>query len=70
MNVPRRIARLIFVAALLTWGRIALRSSHSPETWSQTQQRTAAFVVMIGAGMLALPVPKPGAKGSRRRERF
>ena len=56
--------------ALLTWGRMGLRSIDHPETWQQTQKRTYAFVVMVGAGMASFPAPKPGAEGTRRRERF
>jgi hypothetical protein len=64
-RVPRRalttirwIARIIFVVALLTWGRMAVRAGRAPETWAQTRQRTAAFLTMVFAGMLALPRPK------------
>jgi hypothetical protein len=56
--------------ALIAWGRMALRSTTRPETWAQTQRRTGAFVVMMAAGFAAFPSPKPGAKGTRRRERF
>ena len=64
------IARGVFLVALVTWGRVALRSRDHPEAWQQSERRTVAFVVMMGAGMASFPTPKPGAKGTRRRERF
>jgi hypothetical protein len=70
MTALRWVARVVFVAALLTWGKAAIRSMDHPETWRQTRARTAAFVVMVAAGMASFPAPKPGAKGTRRRERF
>ena len=67
---PCWIGRLVFLVALVTWGRVALRSIDHPEAWQQTERRTYAFVVMVGAGMASFPTPKPGARGTRRRERF
>jgi hypothetical protein len=70
MRALRWAARLVFVLALICWGRMALRSMDHPETWHQTQKRTAAFVVMMAAGFASFPTPKPEGKGTRRRERF
>lgn len=50
----RGLARLVFLAALLTWGRLAFGATGRPETWAATRQRTAAFLVMVGAGLTSI----------------
>jgi hypothetical protein len=58
VKLLRWVARLVFVVALVVWGRAAIRSMDYPETWAQSRRRTEAFIVMVAAGMLSFPAPK------------
>jgi len=57
------LARLVFIVALLTWLSFVAKAAQQPESGTDVKRRTAAFLVMVGAGTacLVLAPKKPAA---------
>jgi hypothetical protein len=64
----RRILGAIACLAGLLWGGMIEWAVNRPETEPRTRVRTAAFIVMVGAGMIAAPSRCSHARDSQDEE--